>query len=92
MTGKIGTPMYMAPELMKGGLYAEKIDIYAIGIILFELICKMQTTHERIKLIKNLTENRNVPNYMYKTYSYAIHLLLKMTSQKPGDRPDTYQS
>lgn len=41
MTGKIGTPMYMAPELMKGALYAEKIDIYAIGIILFELICKM---------------------------------------------------
>jgi len=37
MTKKIGTPIWMAPELIRGEEYSEKVDIYAYGIMLWEM-------------------------------------------------------
>lgn len=37
MTKQVGTPYYMAPEMVKLGSYDEKIDIWSIGHMLFEL-------------------------------------------------------
>ena len=34
----LGSPKYMAPETMKGKEYTEKIDIWALGLIAYELI------------------------------------------------------
>ena len=49
----IGTPTYMAPEIKEksGQSYTDKVDIYALGIILFELISKITTDHERKRMI-----------------------------------------
>ena len=33
-----GTPVYRAPEMFLGGGYSEKVDVWAVGITLFELI------------------------------------------------------
>ena len=33
-----GTPAYMAPEVLKGGVFSEQSDIYALGILLYQLI------------------------------------------------------
>jgi serine/threonine protein kinase len=35
---KLGTPFYMAPEIMNKEPYNHKIDIWSIGIIYFELL------------------------------------------------------
>jgi serine/threonine protein kinase len=32
-----GTPLYLSPEILKGQLYNEKIDIWAIGTLAYEL-------------------------------------------------------
>ena len=34
----LGTPMYMAPEIIKKEVYNEKVDIWAIGIITYILL------------------------------------------------------
>lgn len=30
-----GTPLYVSPEILKGQLYDEKIDVWAIGILTY---------------------------------------------------------
>lgn len=37
MTGNIGTPLYMAPEVALRKPYSEKVDIYSFGVILWQL-------------------------------------------------------
>jgi serine/threonine protein kinase len=32
-----GTPLYLSPELLNGEKYDEKVDLWAIGILAFEL-------------------------------------------------------
>jgi serine/threonine-protein kinase len=34
----LGTPFYMAPELLKGGAITPQLDIYSLGIVFFEML------------------------------------------------------
>ena len=33
-----GTPVYMAPEMVKGGSYDQKVDIWSLGCIVFAIL------------------------------------------------------
>lgn len=35
----IGTPHYMAPEVMQGKGYSLSVDVWSLGILFYELIC-----------------------------------------------------
>lgn len=38
---QVGTPYYLAPELFsEEGKYSPKSDIWAVGVILYELVCQ----------------------------------------------------
>ncbi|KAL3173642.1 hypothetical protein MRX96_041463 [Rhipicephalus microplus] len=59
LTGRVGTTLYTAPELFvsTGGrvVYSQKVDIYSLGIILFEMSWPApNTAMERVKLLANL--------------------------------------
>lgn len=53
-TTYVGTQLYMSPEQMNGEGYNYKIDIYSLGIILFELLIPFVTEMERINVLLNL--------------------------------------
>ena len=38
LTETLGSPLYMAPEIIKGDRYKEKVDIWSTGIICFMLL------------------------------------------------------
>ncbi|XP_065202071.1 LIM domain kinase 1 isoform X2 [Planococcus citri] len=38
----VGNPYWMAPEMMKGNKYDEKVDIFSFGIVLCEIIGRVQ--------------------------------------------------
>ena len=33
----VGTPYWMAPEMMRGDIYDEKVDVFSFGIVLGEV-------------------------------------------------------
>ena len=35
----VGTPYYLAPEIWKERKYSKESDIWALGVILYEMIC-----------------------------------------------------
>ena len=37
MTQKAGTELYMAPEVLRGGHYDQRVDIYSLGVVLYQL-------------------------------------------------------
>lgn len=54
-TGGLGTMFYAAPEQkLSHGKYTAMVDIYSLGIVLFELYHKFQTYMERVEVLTNL--------------------------------------
>lgn len=51
----LGTPLYMAPELVKHQKYTEKVDVWALGIITYQLLSG-KTPYDG-KNIKKINQN-----------------------------------
>lgn len=56
-TARVGTHLYMSPEQMNGHNYNYKVDIYSLGIILFELLIPFTTEMERVIALTNLRKS-----------------------------------
>ena len=60
-TRGVGTSLYAAPELSKNGKYDSKVDIYSLGIVLFELLVPFNTRSERATVLQSLHKSRLNP-------------------------------
>ena len=49
-TGNLGSHFYMSPEQISGKKYNQKVDIFSLGIIFFELHYPFHTEMERAKV------------------------------------------
>ena len=66
MTEGVGTELYMSPEqLTKATDYNHKVDVYALAIILFELLVQFKTTQERNDVIKELKSFKFPATFKY---------------------------
>ena len=64
-----GSPLYMAPEIIKNKKYNNQSDIWSLGVVLYELICKIHPYYcsdkeELWELVKNdqITIDFNIIN------------------------------
>ena len=43
MKNEVGTPMYMAPEIISNESYSYKVDVYAFSFVFYELLTGKKT-------------------------------------------------
>ncbi|KAF7710592.1 eukaryotic translation initiation factor 2-alpha kinase 3 [Silurus meridionalis] len=86
-TGQVGTKLYMSPEQLSGNLYSHKVDIYSLGLILFELLCPFRTQMERVQ---TLIEVRALqfPMSFCKNNVLEAQMVRSMLSLVPAERPE----
>lgn len=87
-TAHVGTHLYMSPEQINGQGYNYKVDIYSLGIILFELLIPFVTEMERIDALINLRKSV-FPKDFSNDYPAEYNLLNMMLDENPSKRPTT---
>jgi serine/threonine protein kinase len=80
-----GSPLYMAPEILRLRKYDAKADLWSVGTILFEMLCGRPpfTGANQIELLKNIeTKEYRIPDDM-KITEDADRLLKGLLQRNP---------
>lgn len=81
-----GTPTYMAPEQRDGNVYENEVDIYALGLIFFELLWIFGSGHERANQWMKIRKG-DLPMEFSKSYPIEVYEIKRMLSENPKKRP-----
>jgi translation initiation factor 2-alpha kinase 4 len=91
MTHSIGTALYVAPELRSdvAGNYNDKVDMYSMGIIFFEMCFPLQTAMERDYVIRQLRERKHALPAEFDKSEKALQgsIITSLISHRPIERP-----
>ncbi|XP_074599713.1 eukaryotic translation initiation factor 2-alpha kinase 3-like [Brevipalpus obovatus] len=86
-SNQVGTRLYMSPEQVSGAKYSNKVDIYSLGVILFEMLVSFDTEMERIKVLTNVREGF-FPESFEKDHPKEHQLVKSLLSKNPNERPE----
>ncbi|XP_036607761.1 eukaryotic translation initiation factor 2-alpha kinase 3 [Trichosurus vulpecula] len=86
-TGQVGTKLYMSPEQIYGNTYSHKVDIFSLGLILFELLYPFSTQMERVKTLSDV-RNLKFPPLFAQKYPQEYMMVQHMLSPSPTERPE----
>lgn len=76
-TAQVGTQLYMSPEQLSGKPYNYKVDIYSLGLILFELLVPFNTQMERIHVLQDIKQNKFTESFQ-KLYKDEVSLIFDL--------------
>lgn len=86
----MGTPMYMSPEQGQGVNVDHRTDIYALGIMLYEMLTgdvPFRADTPMAIIIKHMTAPMPIPRDVNPSISAVLErIILKATSKEPVDR------
>lgn len=90
LTSNIGTSTYLSPEqeIDSGTIYNEKVDIFALGLILCELYSCFTTYHERIQTLTELKKLSQLPEDIILNYPIEGKIIISLVSMDPQQRPN----
>ncbi|ETW03249.1 CAMK protein kinase, variant [Aphanomyces invadans] len=93
LTEVLGTPGYMAPEVIQGGPYGKPADVWSAGVIVYTLLCGYPPFHhDRIKNIQTLFRSICCGFYFFDSVYWsdisleAKDLVSKMLRVNPAER------
>lgn len=85
-TEQVGTQLYMSPEQLNGLSYNQKVDIFAMGLILLELLIPFKTQMQRVNVL--FKARNNLYSDEFKMDHPREHELVKsLLNRIPQKRP-----
>lgn len=87
-TSNIGTPLYAAPEQINQNFYDHKVDIYSLGLILFEIFYPFITRMEKTELQSQLRDKQQLPAKFVENQPKLVDLIIKMSDKNSEVRPE----
>lgn len=85
-TAQVGTQLYMSPEQTSGKVYSHKVDIYSLGVILFEMLYPFATQMERVSTLLKVRQ-QIFPERFTREMKHEADFVKWLLSPKPEDRP-----
>lgn len=87
---RVGSPMYMAPEYVQEFVVTSQSDLYALGVLLYQLTTGRTPFRGRPYelLSKHVTEAPKPPSQYAPVPAWLEELILKLLAKAPSDRPD----
>lgn len=90
---RVGTPLYLAPELIKQVPYDSKVDLWSVGCSLYHLAALEPpfSGDNLIALGNNIckTKHKDIPKIYSKELKYLIDSLM---NKKPEERPTAVEA
>ncbi|KAM9365133.1 interferon-induced, double-stranded RNA-activated protein kinase-like isoform 1-T2 [Pholidichthys leucotaenia] len=86
-TGNAGTKSYMAPEQERTKNYGSKVDIFSLGLIYFELLCKLSSRHEKSKIFQDIKRQIFSEEFLL-NFPEEKTIITSMLSEMPEHRPE----
>lgn len=85
----IGSPLYIAPEIINGQEYNSAVDVYAFGILYFQVICGIQPYPDRIAYFAlcKLKTNGQYEKIPEETTEVSKNIIMKCLETYPEQRP-----
>jgi hypothetical protein len=91
--GREGTPQYMAPEQLEGGSVAPHSDIYALGLVLYELFTGNRafdaTTLSELIRIREESDLGSLSRSMEGIDPAVVRVILRCLEHDPARRPQS---
>ncbi|KAH6788269.1 protein kinase family protein [Perilla frutescens var. hirtella] len=86
-----GSAFYMAPEVLQFQRYNDKVDMWSVGAILFELLNGHPPFHGRssVQLLQNIKESTSLPftpSILPQLHPECVDLCTRLLSVSPDDR------
>ncbi|XP_052258729.1 serine/threonine-protein kinase Nek10-like isoform X2 [Dreissena polymorpha] len=93
MTSQCGTILYSSPEMVEGAPYTEKVDVWALGCILYQM-CVLDPPFYNTNMLKLVTDivqgiYKPVPDGLYS--DRLVNLIKRCICPRADLRPDTEQ-
>lgn len=89
LTNELGTYFYVSPEINKG-LYDQRVDLYSLGIVIFELFYQFSTEMERLKILESIRQEQILlPDDVIQKFSYhsvVIDIVTSLLQHDPNNR------
>ncbi|XP_027351021.1 phosphoenolpyruvate carboxylase kinase 1-like [Abrus precatorius] len=96
MNGVVGTPYYVAPEVLMGRDYDEKVDVWSSGVILYTMLSGIPPFYgdSAVEIFEAVVRaNLRFPTRIFKSVSApAKDLLRKMICRDPSRRVSAEQA
>jgi len=87
----VGTPHYMAPEQVRGHEAEERTDIFALGVILYEMLCGQRpfSDESAVEVMNSILtrDPRDLTETNHKISPVLASMVRRCLEKKPDDRP-----